>query len=121
MKKKKGKVDPLEKLVNLTKLLNKDKVKIEPTGYTRGPNKWRSPDPKFAQKPENTSKPEGLVEAGGMQVDPALAEQYENWRKDKLAEQEERRIQTKRKWEAVRKARAAMRAAQEPPPANPPK
>ena len=116
MKKKKAKEDPkaLEKLVNLTKLINKEKVKIEPKGFVRGPNKWRSPDPKFAPKPENVAKPENVVEAGGMQVDPALAEQYENWRKDKLAEQEERRIQARRKWEAVKKAREKLQQ-QNPP------
>jgi hypothetical protein len=107
----KKKVDEkaLAKIVNLTKLIKKDKVAIEPKGYVRGPNKWRSPEPKFAPKKEQVEKPAGLVEAGGMQVDPARAEEYENWRKDKLAEQEERRIQARRKWEAVKKARAALR------------
>jgi hypothetical protein len=111
--KKKPKADPLDKLVNLTKLITKDKVKIEPKGYLRGPNKWRSPEPKFAPKPEKPEKPANLVQAGGMEVDPARAEEYENWRKDKMAEQEERRIQSRRKYEAVKKARAAMRLQQE--------
>ena len=107
----KKKVDDkaLAKIVNLTKLIKKDKVSVEPKGYIRGPNKWRSPEPKFAPKSVNPQKPDGLVEAGGMQVDPARAEEYENWRKDKMAEQEERRLQAKRKWEAVKKARAALR------------
>ncbi len=116
--KKKDKIDPLAKLVNLTKLINKDKVKIEPKGFMKGPNKWRSPDPKFAPKPEKTEKPANLIEAGGMQVDPARAEEYENWRKDKIAEQNERRIQTQRKWEAARKARAALRNTPPEPPSE---
>jgi hypothetical protein len=109
--KAKTKEDPkaLEKLVHLTKLINKEQVKIEPKGFVRGPNKWRSQDPKFAPKPEKPDQPLNVVEAGGMQVDPALAEQYENWRKDKMAEQEERRIQARRKWESVKKAREALR------------
>jgi len=109
LKKKKDDSKALEKLMNLTKMITKEKVKIEPKGFVRGPNKWRSPDPKFAEKTPKVEKPENVVEAGGMQVDPALAEQYENWRKDKLAEQEERRVQNKRKWEAVKKAREALR------------
>ena len=108
MKKKKVDEKELAKIVNLTKLINKDKVKVEPKGYDRGPNKWRSYNPKYAPKSDNAAKPNGLVEAGGMQVDPALAEEYENWRKDKIAEQNERRIQAKRKWEAAKKARLAQ-------------
>jgi hypothetical protein len=105
----KKKVDDqaLQKMLKLTKLIKKDDVKVEPKGPDRGPNKWRSYNPKYAPKPENNLKPEGVVEAGGMQVDPARAEEYENWRKDKIAEQNERRIQAKRKWEAAKKARAA--------------
>ncbi len=109
LKKKKNDDAALEKLVKLTKLITKEKVKIEPKGFIRSPNKWRSSEPKFSPKPEKTVKPEDVVEAGGMKVDPALASDYENWRKDKLAEQEERRIQSQRKWEAAKKARAALR------------
>ena len=109
MKKKVVNDKALEKIVNLTKLIKKDKVKIEPKGYVRGPNKWRSQEPKFTPKPEKVEKTEGLVSAGGMEVDPARAEEYENWRKDKIAEQNERRIQSQRKWEAAKKARAALR------------
>jgi len=107
--KKKADEKALQKVVNLTKLIKKDKVSVEPKGYDRGPNKWRSYAPKYAPKPENAKKPENLVEAGGMQVDPTLAEEYENWRKDKIAEQNERRIQARRKWESVKKAREALR------------
>ena len=45
-----------------------------------------------------------------MEVDAERALEYENWRKDvNWPEQEERRIQNKRKWEAVKKAREALR------------
>ncbi len=107
MKKKKDK-DGLEKLVKLTKLMKQENVKVQPKGPVRGTNKWRSQEPRFAPKVEKAPA-EGLVEAGGMQVDPAVASDYENWRKDKIAEQEERRLQTQRKWEAIRKAKAALR------------
>ena len=73
MKKKKDDGKALEKLMNLTKMITKEKVKIEPKGFVRGPNKWRSAEPKFAPKPEKTEKPSNLVQAGGMEVDPALA------------------------------------------------
>jgi hypothetical protein len=112
MKKKKKDEEQLEKLVKLTKLMKMENVKVAPKGPPRATNKWRSQDPKFAPKPEKP-KTEGLVEAGGMQVDPSLASDYENWRKDKIAEQEERRLQTQRKWESIRKAKAALRNAQE--------
>jgi len=77
--KKKPDEEELKKMVNLTKLIKKDNVKVEPKAPERGPNKWRSYNPKYAPKPEIPAKPEGLVEAGGMQVDPARAEEYENW------------------------------------------
>jgi hypothetical protein len=115
MKKKKKDEDQLEKLVKLTKLMKMENVRVAPKGPARPTNKWRSQDPKFAPKTEKP-KPEGLVEAGGMQVDPTLAQEYENWRKDKIAEQEERRIQTQRKWESIRKAKAALRKAEENAP-----
>src|SRR5690349_5701076 len=106
--KKKDDTDKLEKLVNLTKMIKGDKVKIEPKGFMRGPNKWRTAEPKFPAK-SSPAKPEQIVEAGGMQVDPSLAQDYENWRKDKLAEQEERRRQQQRKREAARLAAAKWR------------
>jgi hypothetical protein len=110
--KKKVKVDPLAKLVNLTKLINDDKVKIEPKGIMKGPNKWRSQQPKFAPKTEKLEKAADLVEAGGMQVDPSLKEAYENWRKDKIAEQEDRRAQALRKAEAAKRARMPPASSQ---------
>lgn len=105
-KEKEG-VDPLAKLVNLTKLIKNEKVKIEPRGPGRSDNKWRSKDPKFSPKADSSKE---TVEAGGMRVDPSLKDEYENWRKDKLAEQEERRRQAKRKAEA---AAARAKAAQQ--------
>ena len=102
-KEKKDAVDPMEKLLKLTKLLKKDKVAVEPLVPARGVNKWRSYDPKFAPKAE---KPANVVEAGGMEVDPARKEEYENWRKDKLAEQNARRAQFHRKALAAAKERA---------------
>lgn len=98
-----NKRDPLEKLLKLTKLLKGDKVSVEPQAPVRGVNKWRTYDPKFGPKPE---KSENVVEAGGMEVDPALKEAYENWRKDKLAEQNARRAQIHRKALAAAKERA---------------
>jgi hypothetical protein len=120
--KKKNEADPLEKLVKLTKLMKMENVRVAPKGPPKAANKWRSQDPKFASKPEKTEKPAGLVEAGGMQVDPARAQEYENWRLDKIAEQNERRIQSQRKWEAAKKARAALRNTPQDFPAGiPPK
>lgn len=112
--KKKKKADPLEKLVKLTKLLKQDKVAIEPTKTTpvRGPNKWRSYDPKFGPKPE---KSENVVQAGGMDVDPALKDEYENWRKDKMAQQYSHRLQTHRKGLAAARERARDQTDQTPP------
>ena len=101
--KKKPKEDPMEKLLKLTKLLKRDKVAIEVKAPARGVNKWRSYDPKFGPKPE---KAENVVQAGGMDVDPARQQEYENWRKDKLAEQNDRRVQYHRNALAKAKARA---------------
>ena len=89
MKKKTGD-DELAKLVRLTKLLKTDKVKVTLKGPVKSANKWRSSDAKFAPKAE---KPVDLVQAGGMEVDPARQEEYENWRNDKIEEQNYRRIQ----------------------------
>lgn len=111
MKKKKKEIDPLEKLARLTKLLNQDKVKVIPLGPVRTTNKWRSQDPKFAPK---ISETENLVEAGGMKVDPSLKDEYENWRKDKIAEQNERREQAVRKWKAAKEAQRLRNAGAEP-------
>lgn len=81
---KKEKPDDLAKLLRLTQLIKKDKVEVSKQGEPqRSTNKWRSAEPKFAPK-ENTKKPEGLIEAGGMEVDPARQQEYENWRQDKL-------------------------------------
>lgn len=110
-------LDPesLKKLEKLTKLIKKDKVNIEEKKITlRRGNKWRSTDPKFAPK---APKAENTVQAGGMDVDPALAREYENWRKDKIEEQNNFRIQQERKAKAAReKAEAERRAFEEQNP-----
>jgi len=102
--KKKNNEDELAKLVRLTKMLKKDNVKVAPKGPPpRGPNKWRQQDPKFAPpmpKPAN----QNLVEAGGMQVDPSLKDAYEQWRQDKIAEQNARREMAERRLKAKRAA-----------------
>jgi hypothetical protein len=95
--------DPMEKLLKLTKMLKRDKVAVEPLVPARGVNKWRTYDPKFAPKAE---KPVNVIAAGGMEVDPARKEEYENWRKDKLAEQNARRAQYHRKALLAAKERA---------------
>ena len=94
--------DSLKKLVALTKLMKKEKVKVSLLGPSRSANKWRSAEPKFAPKAE---KPEGTVEAGGMNVDPALKEEYENWRRDKEEEAAYHRVQNERKARAAEEAR----------------
>jgi hypothetical protein len=107
MAKKKDEEDPMEKLMKLTKVMKEEKVKVAPKGPPKAANKWRSTDPKFAEKPE-TEKPSNVVQAGGMQVDPSLKDEYEQWRADKIAEQNERRLQAERKAKA-----AAEREAEE--------
>ena len=102
MPKKKNKGDELDKLLKLTQLIRGEKVKVEPVPPGRGPNKWRSQDPKFAPKPEK--KTDGLVEAGGMLVDPSLKDENELWRQDKLAEERARREMAARRAEAKRRA-----------------
>lgn len=102
--KKKNDEETLGKLMKLTKLIQGDKVKVEPAPLGRGPNKWRSKDPKFAPKAEQRSD---LVEAGGMQVDPSLKDAYDQWRQDKIVEQNERREMAARRAEAKRAARKA--------------
>jgi len=118
MVKKKDDEEALEKLMKLTKLMKKENVRVAPKGPPKASNKWRSQDPKFAAKPEKAAD---VVEAGGMDVDPARREEYENWRKDKLEEANTRRVQAERKFAAAKKARAAQRAAQlkEDPDATP--
>jgi hypothetical protein len=103
LKKKKNDGDDLTKLVKLTKLIKQDDVKVVPKGTPPYVNKWRNKDPKFSDKPP---KPDNLVEAGGMQVDPSLKNEYEQWRADKIAEQNERRATAAKREEARRKARA---------------
>jgi hypothetical protein len=83
MKKEKDEASELAKLVRLTKMIKDEKVKIEPTPPGRGPNKWRSKDPKFNLKEE---KPAELVEGGGMMVDPSVKSEYDQWRQEKQAE-----------------------------------
>ncbi len=112
MKKKKNEEAELAKLMKLTKLMKQENVRVAPKGPPKVRNKWRSYDPKFAPKSEAR---EGLVEAGGMQVDPSLKEDYENWRKDKIAEQNERRLQAERKAKAEKERRDS-----ETPPAGRP-
>jgi hypothetical protein len=96
-KEKAGK-EPLDKLMKLTKLMKDEKVVVAPRGIPRGGNKWRTAEPKFVEKPRKAAE---TVQAGGMEVDPARAQEYENWRKDKIEEQNYHRAQ------AMRKARAA--------------
>ena len=100
---KKKDEDELAKLVKLTKMLKKENVKVAPKAPPRSPNKWRQQDPKFAPaapKPDNPN----LVEAGGMQVDPSLKDAYEQWRHDKIIEQNERREMAERRMKAKRAA-----------------
>jgi hypothetical protein len=111
-KKKTGEAE-LTKLVRLTQLIKQDKVEVVPKAFPRGVNKWRSYEPKFEPK---TAKSENVVEAGGMKVDPSLKDAYELWRQDKIAEQNERRAQSLRKWEAAKAARQARNAAEGSPP-----
>ncbi len=94
--------DPLDKLMKLTKLMKQEKVQVSPKGPARPTNKWRSQEPKFSPKIEKSSN---LVEGGGMEVDPARKDEYDAWRKDKLEEQNNRRIQIQRKWAAAAAAR----------------
>ncbi len=107
VKKKIEEEDPLSRLMKLTKKMKDEKVVVAPKGPPRGANKWRSQDPKFSPTMPKSSN---LIVAGGMEVDPGLKNDYENWRLDKIAEQNERRLQKQRKFEADRKARAAQRA-----------
>lgn len=109
MKKKDGE-ESLAKLMKLTKLIKTEHVKVAPKGPPKTGNKWRSQDPKFAPKAE---KPADLVQAGGMDVDPARREEYENWRKDKIEEQNNRRIQAERKALSAKKARDEQKAAED--------
>jgi hypothetical protein len=101
--KKHDDAEALGKLAKLTRLIKEDKVKVEPVLPGRGPNKWRSKDPKFAPKADKRSD---LVEAGGMQVDPSLKDAYEQWRQDKIIQQNELREMAARRAAAKRKARA---------------
>lgn len=96
----------IEKLLKLTKRIKNDRITIPAKGLLpRGPNKWRSQEPKFAPKAESSGP---TVEAGGMRVDPSLKDEYEAWRKEKEAEQAWRREQAARRAEAERKAREAQ-------------
>jgi hypothetical protein len=58
------------------------------------------------------------VEAGGMQVDPSLKDEYEQWRQDKIAEQNDRREMSERRLKAKREAyvQEALRRAKEEEP-----
>jgi len=98
---KKKDEDELAKLVNLTKMLKKENVKVAPKGPPKSVNKWRSAEPKFAPKTPKTSD---TVEAGGMQVDPSLKDAYEQWRQDKIVEQNERREMALRRAKAKKAA-----------------
>jgi hypothetical protein len=79
-----GDADSLSRLMKLTKVIKSEKIKVAKKGPIRSANKWRSEDPKFVPTEEKRPKPDNTVEAGGMDVDPNLREEYENWRKDKL-------------------------------------
>ena len=101
MAKKKKDEDALEKLVKLTKLMKMENVKVAPKGPPKAANKWRSQDPKFTLKEKPAAE---TVEAGGMQVDPSLKNEYEQWRQDKIVEQNERREMAERRAKAKRAA-----------------
>jgi hypothetical protein len=92
--KKETEEESLNKLVKLTKLMKQEKVRVAKQGPSKSNNKWRSNEPKFTNK---TEKPSGLVQVGGMEVDPARQQEYENWQKDKLEEQAFRRVEAARK------------------------
>jgi len=95
--------EELAKLVKFTKIMKKENIKVAPKGPPKGANKWRQQDPKFtpsAPKPANPN----LVEAGGMRVDPSLKDAYEQWRQDKIIEQNERREMAQRRAKAKRDA-----------------
>lgn len=101
--------ESLEKLEKLTKLLKRDKVDVKAKAPQRWVNKWRTAEPKFkdpAPKAENT------VQAGGMDVDPSLKDEYENWRKDKETDHYSIRFKVHRQGLAAAKARAENQAAQ---------
>jgi hypothetical protein len=102
---KKKNEEELAKLVKLTKMLKKENVKVSPKGspIPRAPNKWRQQDPKFASPEPKPANP-NLVEAGGMKVDPSLKDAYEQWREDKIREQNERREMAERRLKAKRAA-----------------
>jgi hypothetical protein len=106
--------DGFDKLMKLTKLMKQENVKVAPKGASKGANKWRSQDPKFAEKKEKSAD---SVEAGGMQVDPSLKDEYENWRKDKIEEQNFRRMAAERKAKAEEAARKAAEESAPPDPA----
>ena len=112
---KKADEDELAKLVKLTKLMKQENVKVAPKGPPRGANKWRQQDPKFSPPEPKAANP-NLVEAGGMQVDPSLKDAYEQWRQDKIIEQNERREMAQRRAKAKHEAYLAeskKRAAEE--------
>jgi len=69
-------------------------------------NKWRTSNPKF--EPKEEKKTEGLVEAGGMMVDPSLKNDYDLWRQDKEREQAERRAQREKRKQAFNNRRLLM-------------
>jgi hypothetical protein len=103
IKKNKKAEEALEKLMKSTKLMKLENVKVAPKGPPKAANKWRGEKPTFTPK---APAPANLVDGGGMQVDPSLKEEYDAWRKDKLAEQEDRRAAMQRKAEAAKKKRA---------------
>jgi hypothetical protein len=106
MKQKRPKATPkddaMEKLMKLTKTIKMENIKVAPKGPVRGGSKWRQVEPKFNARQDKPADSQ-LVEAGGMQVDPSRQEEYENWRKDKIEEQNERRLMNQRRAEAKRK------------------
>ena len=111
MVKKQKKTQPpedadLAKLMKLTRLMKAENVKVAPKGPPKAANKWRGADPHFTPKVE---KPATTVEAGGMQVDPSRQTEYENWRKDKVEEQNARRAAAERHAKAAAEARKARK------------
>ncbi len=121
MPKKPKKEEPLDesdiaKLMKMTKRMKAENVKVPPKGSPGGNNKWRSVEPKFVEKKE---EPATTIEMGGMQVAPERREEYENWRKDKIVEANERRETSARRAKAAAEERRKAQRAADGPDATP--
>jgi len=73
----------LKKLVSLTKHLKEEKIKVKQLKPPSRNNKWKQEEPKFGEK---RSKPDNIVQAGGMAVDPSRQSEYEAWHQAKHEE-----------------------------------